>query len=135
MTEQTAAPPALPTDNAKPKRKWRWLRIIIGIVAAGHLIIRILGSYNPVDLELTRRDLIDAAHDGKIMEMTNVGSKPVKLVRIAINDRPDCSAAKLFFNDNSPVFPSLMRIGDKISILSSCQIVRATIETDQGSAT
>jgi hypothetical protein len=135
MTEQSAAPPSLPTDNVKPKRKWRWLKITVGIIAAGFLAIVILGSYNSLDLELARRDLIDAAHDGKIIEMTNVGSKPVKLVHIAINDRPDCSVSRLSFVDNSPLFPSVMKIGDKISVLSSCQIVRATVETDLGSNT
>ena len=135
MSEQMSAPPPIPSVASKPKRKWRWLKIILGVLAAGFLVVRILGSYNPVDLELIRRDLFDAAHDGKVLEMTNVGSKPVKLVRITVNDRPDCSVSRLSFVDNSPLFPSLMRVGDELSLVSSCQIVRATVETDQGSNT
>jgi hypothetical protein len=134
MSEQVSVPPPIPSAS-KPKRKWRWLKILLGILAAGFLVVRIFGSYNPVDLELVRRDLFDAAHDGKVLEMTNVGSKPVKLLRITINDRPDCSVSRLSFVDNSPLFPSVMRIGDQLSLVSSCQIVRATVETDQGSNT
>jgi len=130
-----SAPPPIPSIASKAKRKWRWLKTILGILAAGFLVVRILGSYNPMDLELDRRDLFDAAHDGKVLEMTNVGSKPVKLVRIAINDRPDCNVSRLSFVDNSPLFPSILKIGDKLSLLSSCQVVRATVETDQGSST
>ena len=52
MTEQFAAPPPIPTTTTKPRSKWRWLKITIGIVAAGFLAIGLLGSYNPAELEL-----------------------------------------------------------------------------------
>jgi hypothetical protein len=97
--------------------------------------VKLLGGYNAVDLELVRRDLFDAAHDGKVLEMTNVGSKPVKLIRITVNDRIDCSVSRLSFVDSSPPFPTVMKIGDQLSLVSSCQIVRVTVETDQGSNT
>ena len=61
MTEQFTAPPLIPTATTKPRSKWRWLKITIGIVAAGFLAIGLLGSYNPAELELRRRDLFDAA--------------------------------------------------------------------------
>jgi hypothetical protein len=134
MTEQAAAPPALPTNNVKPKSKWRWLKIAVGITAAGFLVIGILGSYNSPDLELTRRDLFDAAHDGKVLDITNAGSKPLKVVGIKINDRSDCSLSRLSFVDGSTV-PAVLKIGDQLSLISSCQIVRVTVETDQGSNT
>jgi hypothetical protein len=128
-----SAPPPIPSVASKPKSKWRWLKIAIGTIAAGFLAIGILGSYNPVDLELVRRDLFDAQHDGKVLEMTNTGSKPVKLIRITINDRPDCTIYRLSFVDNSPLFPATLKIGDRVALASSCQIVRATVETDLGS--
>lgn len=97
MTEQTAAPPAMPTNDVKPKSKWRWLKITVGIIAAGFLAIGILGGYNSPDLELVRRDLFDAARDGRVLEITNTGKKSLKVVGIKINDRSDC-----------PDFPALV---------------------------
>jgi hypothetical protein len=135
MTEQTEAPPALPTDNVKPESKWRWLKVTVGTIAAGFLAIALLGSYNPVDLELTRRDLFDAAHDGKVLDITNAGTKPIKLIAITINNRPDCRIYRLSFVDNSALFPSTLKIGDQLTLAGSCQIVRATVETDLGSNT
>jgi hypothetical protein len=133
MSEQTPVPPTIPTAASKPKSKWRWLKIVIGIIAAGFLAIGLLGSYNPVNLELIRRDLFDAQHDGKVLEITNAGSKPVKIISITINDRPDCTIYRLSFVDNSPLFPSTLKIGDRVTLASSCQIIRATVETDLGS--
>jgi hypothetical protein len=135
MTDQTAAPPALPTENVNPKPKWRWPKITVGIIAAGFLAITILGSYNSPDLELVRRDLFDAARDGRVLEITNTSKKPLKVVGIKINDRPDCVISRLSFVDGSPLVPSVMKIGDQISLVSSCQIVRVSVETDQGSNT
>ena len=135
MSEHMSAPPPIPSVASKPTSKWRWLKIAIGIIAAGFLAIGILGSYNPVNLELVRRDLFDAQHDGKVLEMTNTGSKPVKIIRITINDRPDCTIYRLSFVDNSPLFPSTLKIGDRVTLAGSCQIIRATVETDQGSST
>ncbi|MDO8396551.1 MAG: hypothetical protein Q7T45_01905 [Bradyrhizobium sp.] len=137
MTEQFAAPPPIPTTTTKPRSKWRWLKITIGIVAAGFLAIGIIGSYNPVELELRRRDLFDAARDGKVLEITNVGRKPIKLVSLTINDRPDCNVHRLdaILGNSKPLFPSTLDVGDKVSISGSCQIIRAAVETDQGSKT
>ena len=135
MTERTAAPPALPTDNAEPKPKWRWLKITVGIIAAGFLPIVIVGSSNSPDLELVRRDLFDAARDGRVLEITNTGKKPLKIVGMKINDRSDCSISRLSFIEGRSPFPLTLKIGDELSLMSSCQIVRATVDTDQGSET
>jgi len=137
MTEQFTAPPPLPT-GAKAKSRWKWLKILIGITAAGFLVIGIVGSYHSpdLDLELVRRDLFDAAHDGKVLEITNVGTKPIKLTGLTVNDRPDCKVYRLdaMLGNNTPLFPSILKVGDEISIAGSCQVVKATVETDQGSS-
>jgi hypothetical protein len=99
------------------------------------LAIGILGSYNSPDLELVRRDLFDAARDGKVLEITNTGKSPLKVVSIKINDRTDCVIARLWFDDGSPLVPTVMKIRDRISLVSSCQIIRVSVETDQGSNT
>ena len=133
MTEQIAVPPPLPTGA---RSRWKWLKILIGVVAALFLVIRLLGSYGAPDLELVRRDLFDAAHDGKVLEVTNVGKKPIKLISLMVNDRPDCKVYQLdaVLGNAKPLFPSTLNIGDEVSITGSCQIIKATVETDQGSS-
>jgi hypothetical protein len=134
MSEQLTAPP-LPNAAPKAKRRWRWLKIVIGVIAAGFLVLRILGSYNSPDLELVRRDLFDAARDGRVLEITNSGSSPVQITRVRINDRADCTIARLSFIEGESPFPLTLKVGDELSLMSSCQIVRATVATDQGSET
>jgi hypothetical protein len=133
MSEQTSMPPPLPPIASKPKRRWGWLKVAAAIVIGTLLVLRLLGSYNPIDLELVRRDLFDAARDGRVLEVTNTGSNPVRLTSMSINDRPDCSISRLSFVDDSPVYPSTLKIGDRLSLVSSCQIIRVTVDTDQGS--
>jgi hypothetical protein len=135
MTERISVPPPIPSTAPKPKRKWRWLKIAATIIMAGLLALRILLSYSPIDLELVRRDLFDAARDGRVLELTNAGNKPVVLVGMTINDRTDCRISRLSFVDNSPLFPSTLKIGDQVSFVSSCQVIRVTVDTDQGSQT
>ena len=137
MTERISVPPPIPSTAPKPKRKWRWLKIAAAIIVAGLLALRILRSYSPIDLELVRRDLFDAARNGRVLEITNVGKKPIKLVSLTINDRPDCNVYRLdaILGNTQPLFPSALNVGDKLSISGSCQIIRATVETDQVSNT
>jgi hypothetical protein len=129
-----SAPPPIPSVASKSKSKWRWL---IGIIAAGFLAVGIFGSYNPVNLELVRRDLFDAQHDGKVLEVTNTGRKPIKLLRITINGRTDCNVYRLdaILGNSKPLFPSTLNVGDQLSISGSCQIIRTTVETDLGTKT
>lgn len=135
MIDQTTSPPPLPNAATKPKAKW-W-KFAIAILAGGFLLLRLLSSINSIDLELRRRDLFDAARDGKVLEITNVGRKPITLVSLTINDRADCKVYRLdaILGNSKPLFPALMNVGDKVSISGTCQIIRATVETDQGSST
>src|SRR5690242_15593481 len=94
MTEQIAAPPPLPT-GVKSKSRWKWWKVLIGVAATLFLVLRLLGSHHSPDLELVRRDLFDAAHDGKVLEITNVGTKPIRLISLTVNDRPDCKVYRL----------------------------------------
>jgi len=135
MSEQTSMPPPLPPIASKPRRNWRWLKVAAAIVIGTILALRLLGSYGTIDLELVRRDLFDAARDGRVLELTNTGNKPVLLQGMTINDRADCRISRLSFVDGSPPFPSTLKIGDQVSFVSSCQIVRVTVETDQGTRT
>ena len=135
MSEQFSAPPPLPPTASKPKRNWRWLKIAAPILVGTLLLLRLLGSSHSPDLELVRRDLFDAAHDGRVLEITNVGTKPIKLIGLTVNDRPDCNVYRLdaILGNSKPLFPSTLNIGDEVSITGPCQIIKATVETDQGS--
>jgi hypothetical protein len=136
MTEPTAVPPPLPSVSTNPKAKW-W-KFVIAAFAGGFLLLRLLANISDtIDLELRRRDLFDAARDGKVLEITNVGRKAITLVSVTINDRPDCNVYRLdaILGNNKPLFPTILNVGDKVSISGSCQIIRATVETDQGSNT
>jgi hypothetical protein len=135
MTEKITLPPPIPSIKSKPKRKWRWLKIVAAIIIGALLALRLFGSYSPIDLELIRRDLFDAARDGRVLDLANTGSKPVVLVGMTINDRTDCAISRLSFVDASPLFPSTLKIGDQLSLVSSCRIIRVTVDTDQGSKT
>jgi hypothetical protein len=134
MSEYTSAPPPLPPIASTPKSKWRWLKIAVGTIAAAFLATGVIGSYSSDNLEFVRRDLFDAARDGKVLEITNVGSKPIKLMTLKVNDRLDCTVHRLdaILGNATPLFPSTLSVGDKLSISGSCRIVKVTVETDQG---
>jgi len=132
MSQHTSAvPPPLPTQPAKPRRNWRWLKIILGIVLGLVLITKVIEAYDPVNLEV--------AVSYNQMTIGNVGSKPIKIISVEVNDRTDCTInlpITMFTDPNKLEFsPSELKVGDEIELVSSCKIIRANIETDQGSAT
>jgi hypothetical protein len=148
MSEQVSTvPPALP--STKPKDRWRWLKIIVGICVALFLAVSLLGISNSPKLEL-RRIGAYLADDGKMIEITNVGTKPVTITKVTINDRSDCSVqtlAQVFDSTgrmasgakpdakNDQFSSSTFKVGDKVSYASSCRVIRATVDTDQGTGT
>lgn len=143
MSDRSSALPPLP--SAKRKSRWRWLKIIVGIVAGGFLVIGLLVSINSPKLELKR-----IGSDGKGVEVINVGTKPIAITKITINDRADCSVNTLGqafdkmgrlqsgvqANPANDQFRSeTLAVGEKATYLSSCLIIRAEVETDSGTAT
>jgi hypothetical protein len=130
--EANLQPPS--STIAKPKRKWRWLKFLVGTVAATFLAISLLGIYNSPKLEVRRQGAI-LSDDGKVLEVINVGSKPITLIKIGVNERSDCKISRFsLVNDSSPL-PAELKIGDKLMLISSCRIIRTTFDTDQGSST
>ena len=131
MDHQTSSqPPTLPLLNKKSK--WRWLKIIVGIGAALFLAINLLGIANSPKLELTRQGAV-FANDGMAVEVTNVGSGPVRIDAMTINDRTDCKAGPLTFGKGGGNFPVELKVGDKQMFIASCRVIRVSVETDQGS--
>jgi hypothetical protein len=133
MSEPTSnLPPPIPTASAiKPKSRWRGLKITAGIVLGVILIFKIVSSSGSVELELTRK-----YSDGKVVEIINVGGTPIKITKVTINDRDDCKIRLFDLLKDSNGVPADLKVGDKLELWStSCRIVRANVETDEGSRT
>jgi hypothetical protein len=138
MSQETAAaPPPLPVPNLNPKRKWGWLRITLIIVVGIIFFLKILGSSHSLDLELTRKGYL-FNDDERGVEIVNVGTAPVTITKIIVNDRDDCKIdlAGLFADPNQrPSLPVELKVGDRLAFGSSCQIIRANVQTGDASET
>lgn len=134
MSDQTAnSPPPIPTTDVTPKSRWRGLKIAAGIVLGAVLVSKIVvsSSSTSIDLELTRK-----YSDGTVIEIINVGAMPIRITNVTINDRPDCKVGLYDLLKDSKGVPADLRVGDKLELWSpSCRIIRARVETDQGSRT
>jgi hypothetical protein len=132
MSEQALnSPPPMPNPTVKQKGKWRKTKIALGIVLGVVITFKIVSSVSSVDLELTRK-----YSDGTVIEILNVGSNPIKVTNVVINDRPDCKVALFDLLKDSKGVPADLKVGDKIELWSpGCRIIRANVETDKGSRT
>jgi hypothetical protein len=75
-------------------RRWRWWHTLSTALSAIVVIAIFLPPIKiPIEpsfeLELTRKDLL-LGNDGHVVEIVNVGRKPIKIVSMTINDRADC---------------------------------------------
>lgn len=97
-------------------------------------MIGLLGSLNSPKLEMRRLGAF-LADDGKALELLNVGTEPLTVLKMGINDRADCTVKRLSWTDDSSPFPGQLKVGDKLMVMSSCRVIRASVETDHGSNT
>jgi hypothetical protein len=135
MSQQASAvPPPVPTSPATPKKKRGWLKLTLIIIAGAIFVLGISGSYNSVDLELTRKGVLFDG-DGYAVEIVNTGSKTTTIKGVQINDRTDCSIASGMMQGDEFKPPVSLKIGDKLTLISSCRIIRVNVETDTGSGT
>jgi hypothetical protein len=120
-----------PLTAPKPTKTWRRLKIILGVLFGLLLLAKIFTSYDPVNLDVSVRY--------NRLKLGNVGSKPIKITGVEINQRTDCTVALplgVFTDPNKLDFsPRELKVGDEIELVSTCKIVRALVETDQGSET
>lgn len=128
-------------DTIKPQRRGTWWLVSILVTGIAGLVFLLNGAFSRLDLEV-RRNLFTRT-DGLIIEVINVGTKPIRLLNISINDRSDCSAKtpmqmhdQLFAPESRNVAfaARTLNVGDRASYNSNCLIVRAKIQTDRGSA-
>jgi hypothetical protein len=134
MTNPNSLPPPLP--SVKAKRSWRWLKIILGACAGIVLAINLLriADESP-SLEVTVKDAL-FSDDRMAAEFINTDTKAIKIEGVRINDREDCKISPLLSPaPNNGHFPIELKVGDKLTLTSSCRIVRISVETDHGSDT
>jgi len=133
----------------KPKKRWRWLKSFLMVGALTWLVFGLLNSYRPVQLALRTTGAF-TSDDGRAIQIINNGEKPVTLNGMTINDRDDCKvttpsqeydrvgrASSRGKPDpaNDSFKNSTLKVGDTTTYISSCRVVRATVETDLGSVT
>lgn len=105
-----------------PYNKSKIIRIALFVAALLWLVARCSQS-GPVGLELSTR------FNGTVLYINNIGSGPIKINGITVNDRADCVVGT-----PSPL-PANIKVGEGILATSDCRIVRAVVDTDQGSGT
>jgi hypothetical protein len=127
MTDQIAVPPPIPADT-KPKRNWRRWQTALAIVAGAVLVLKIVGSYDPVSLQ------VQMDRNGSLV-VTNTGTKQIEIQNALVNDRKDCKVYRAGFQSLSDFQPMKLQVGDRAFVTSFCNIVRVTFETDAGSST
>lgn len=145
MNDQTITAEA----TTKPKSRWRWWKVLLIICGSGWLILGLLNSYRPVQLGLRTTGAF-TGDDGRAIQIVNNGEKPITITSMTVNDRDDCKvttpaqeydragrAGSLMRPDaaNDAFKGSTLKVGDTATYISSCRVVRATVETDLGSAT
>jgi hypothetical protein len=91
MSEQTSnLPPPIPAESElKEKRKWSWWKITLAAILAVVFILKVLNSYNPIQIEVRRTGGFSPS-EGNALEILNVGSKPIKITSVTFNERDDC---------------------------------------------
>jgi hypothetical protein len=124
----TATSAGKPGYVAKMKANFRspkwWLLVAVGIVAS--LVLRaVLSSSNTLGLELVAYN--DTPHS--LLQITNVSSPGIKLLDVSVNDGGSCAP----FNFKNWKGQS-MDVGMQWSFGTSCQILKATVQTDKGTA-
>ena len=126
--------------NLKPfKFSYAWLLAILGLIAAPVLIGRLLYSGSALnsssaDLRL-ELELGSASLFGSPLSIRNVGSGPVTVVGLRINERHDCTFNQLSgLSGEMKTLPKELKVGDSVFGYSSCGVVRVVVETDRGSS-
>ncbi len=105
--------------------------VIFGVVGIVVLMALIGGGRTPA-LEIRRWGAI-RADDGFAFDVTNVDHSTITISSAKINDRPDCIASPISFAGEGK-FPLQLKVGDKVTFVTTCRVIRVEIETDIGNA-
>lgn len=72
-------------------------------------------------------------HQKSYLEITNIGTGPIRIIETSINDRPECTPRRMQ-GDNQPVPERTLKVGETAIVFASCfgEVVRTRISTDKG---
>jgi hypothetical protein len=107
-----------------PNKKW-WYGGSAAVIIVG-LLIAYSDDTESLGLDVKRGNIIDAADDGRVLIVTNAGTRPVTINQFVVNERPDCNAW-------GPRLPAQLNVGDRQLVSSNCRIVRVEIDAKEGS--
>ncbi len=110
------------------------LGLLLAMLGAGAFLIYAAISDDPLELEVTLNNVFIG--DRTLVTVRNKGSKPITIKKVIVNDRTDCQVKifqDVFFGTKFDTIK--LDIGDAALLRSSCGVVRAKFETDQGSST
>jgi hypothetical protein len=128
------------TDTAtayKNEKKFFWVLGAVGAAIALLVLAYAIGTDVELDVRVT---------SGNFINITNVGSTPLTIRKISINERRECLAGSFMeqlarmeghseFRDKNNSLPRKLQVGDDMQVGSDCTVVRITFDTDLGSAT
>jgi len=110
----------------KDNRSWIFPACVLGFVIIVALLI--FGSNNDssnLEVELS----------GAYLTVRNIGTHPIRLLEVSINDRTECQPQVGMFG-LGPFNATDLKVGDFVILISPCiSIVRTTLRTDAGSWT
>jgi hypothetical protein len=108
----------------------KWLGIPLAIIS-GILVFHQITSDN-LGLQVVRKDYL--SNDGLALIFTNIGSAPINVLQVSINDRAECTVGKpvgLFVREKV-LASEILQVGDVLTLVSNCRVIRAEIKTDRG---
>jgi hypothetical protein len=117
-------------QTARPGlRSLKQLLIIVGVIVAAILVVSIILSSNGPKLKVQARV--------GSLSIQNVGSEPITIRHLSVNDRPDCKIERppIDLLVAPPGEARTLKVGDAADWIVYCSIVRLTVETDRGTAT
>jgi hypothetical protein len=129
--QESAGTAALATFKRPVAYRFNWNWIALVATLGGFWAIYVYSTnVSSLDLELRTEN---AGNLGSHLTIVNVGEKPITMTAVSINGRDECAKSTLF----GPALVNLpreLKVGDRITHLSSCIVVRVTLETDRGAA-
>lgn len=116
---------------ARANFKLRWWHAVIGIGALVLIATLLSGGSPDLRVSVTGRAGFQALH------VQNIGTKPVTIKSITINERKECQPRSIINLDNpAAVFaPERLDIGNSTFWATGCHVVRVEIATDQSRGT
>jgi hypothetical protein len=116
-------------DTASERRWWKSKPGRIGSAVLVTLAVIVFLATNARHSDLGLKVEMQKGRGINGVLITNARTKPIRVLSVLINDRPNCAFS------GGKANPAELKMGDHTFELSSCDIIQATVITDRGSAT